>query len=174
MKPSLGLVFTSVLITPSAAYWTLLWRNPRGNASIELGQTSQGCKAINHAKGQESEWDPHDTSYCLSLCGDSLCKSRSGYSCNARNKVASGDISSFDVTSGTPVSTGTQSAFITVTANSSTLPIFVTVTAQPSALPARLPKGAEAGIAIGVIVGGSGRAPPRLGRCWHRHRHSRR
>ncbi|KAE8154466.1 hypothetical protein BDV25DRAFT_109609 [Aspergillus avenaceus] len=149
--------------------WSITWRNETG-ARVEHEDTgAQNCTRIYHLKGEEFSFDP-EGQWCLNFWDEPECENRVGWSCDGKiwRKLASRNISAFDVYAMPPVSvsayglasTSTSTSSSTVATTSSTSPATATAhTTEPaqsendSGSGSSLSGGAIAGIVVGVVAG---------------------
>jgi hypothetical protein len=71
---------TTILTTLYALYslplisaWTFVWRNATDSPTVEQGTSAQGCKAIDHAKGKNFEFDAEDSLFRIYMYGTPNC-----------------------------------------------------------------------------------------------------
>ena len=164
-------LLTLTTLLPLVHSWSFIWRNASGDATVLHGNQPRKCININHAKGQEFQWDPQGGEWCIYLYGARDCKNGTsgGYTCKTWgwNHKSSGDINSFDVEEWPPGYGTTAGLMSTVTVTPTTgfattsyatakAKVTVTATAAPTALPAgsgdALSGGGIAGVVIGVLV----------------------
>ncbi|PLB33616.1 uncharacterized protein BDW47DRAFT_121040 [Aspergillus candidus] len=134
-------------LASTASAWALIWRNASGFPRTEHTNEIQPCKQIDHAKGEQFDWDAQGGDWCIYFYMQDNCTQGKGHECNNRDWVttASADLKSFKIEEGfsskATVPTATATETVTVDRD-----VEVPVSAPPSA-------GVIAGAIVGAIVG---------------------
>ncbi|PLN75152.1 hypothetical protein BDW42DRAFT_181186 [Aspergillus taichungensis] len=147
MHPLIPLTLSLFTLTPTAHAWALIWRNASGFPNTEHTNEVQPCKQIDHAEGEQFEWDAQGGDWCIYFYRQDNCTQGKGHECNNRDWVttAAVDLKSFKIEEGfsSKATAPTATATTTVTVDRD---VEVPVSAPPSA-------GAIAGAIVGAIVG---------------------
>ena len=145
--PTLSLLTLTLALTPQAHAWALIWRNASGFPETEHTNEVQPCKKIDHAEGEQFEWDAQGGDWCIYFYRQDNCTQGKGHECNNRDWITTSetDLKSFKIEEGfsSKATAPTATATTTVTVDRD---VEVPVRAPPSA-------GAIAGAIVGAIVG---------------------
>lgn len=166
MMPRISLVFAALAVAQSVDAWTFVWRNAKGESSVEWGNKAQDCKDIDHGEGEHFSWDPKDSGLCILMYSDDKCTSSViGRSCPVWAKDSSGDISAFQVVDAdytksdsmksttTAASTTSATSMVTTTTSAPTTETTAGSTSEPTATPAPEDRGMSGGAIAGIVIG---------------------